>query len=109
MRYPEREWVLAAFPDVEGDFNNPSFAAVCSAVGSRGANRAIEKWIESMLHCRRLELTLKETRVEAVRGCPQGGTLSPFCDLSSWTLLIELNRNGYSCTLMQMTCALLLK
>lgn len=93
-----KETALCAFMDIEGAFDNANFKAIELALSKRGTNTAIVKWIGSMLNQRRITASLGQTclSITTVKGCPQGGVLSPLL----WSVLVDeliqiLNNKGY--------------
>lgn len=78
---------LVSFLDIEGAFDNTSFATVTKAAKDWGFDDFIIKWIESLLDSRKLETSLNGVAVvrNAKRGCPQGGVLSPLL----WLLVVD--------------------
>lgn len=93
-----KELALGAFIDIEGAFDNTSLTSIKSAVKRRGVHPAICRWIENMLTHRYIYASLNEVTVtvRSMRGCPQGGVLSPllWC-LVVDDLLTDLNAAGY--------------
>ena len=95
-----REIALGAFLDIEGAFDNTSFASMISSARNRGLESTACRWIDSMLRSRRIQSQLagSSREVEATRGCPQGGVLSPIL----WSLVVDdllqkLTKQGYYC------------
>ena len=82
-----KEIALCSFLDIEGAFDNTSFAAMVRGVSSRGADPLVSRWISSMLRSRRARASLRGESMEAVpvKGCPQGGVLSPLL----WNLVVD--------------------
>lgn len=82
-----KEAALCVFMDVEGAFDNTSFAAIGSAAARFGINSTVVGWIHQMLRSRIVTASLEGTAVGARvdRGCPQGGVLSPLL----WTLVVD--------------------
>jgi hypothetical protein len=81
------EVCLAVFLDVEGAFDNTSYAAVRSAASSHLIPEYLITWIERLLSDRILTSSLGSTvlQVSPVKGCPQGGVLSPLL----WNLVAD--------------------
>jgi ribonuclease HI len=79
--------VLATFLDIQGAFDNTSFASIAGAAAERGVDRIHVKWIESMLRSRQIRSKLYNCSLEvfAMKGCPQGGVLSPLL----WCLVVD--------------------
>jgi hypothetical protein len=93
-----RDIALGAFLDIVGAFDRTSFDIIKQATERHGIDPTICGWICAMLESRNIKATLSgETLgVAAVRGCPQGGVLSPLL----WSLVVddllwELNYRGY--------------
>lgn len=93
-----KEIMLATFVDTEGAYDNTSFVSIVQAMERRGVGRCVVRWTNSSLRHRMVKTTLGEVTREAVimRGCPQGGFLSPLM----WSLVIdgllcELQRKGF--------------
>lgn len=65
------------------------------AVADRGIDRAVVRWINSMLRNRPIELTLGETINEAaaITGFPQSDVISPLLLVD--ILLVKINQAGY--------------
>jgi hypothetical protein len=89
---------LGAFLDIEGAFDRTSFDMIKQAAERHGIDPTICRWICAMLESRNIMATLSGETLEAsaVRGCPQGGVLSPLM----WSLVVdellwELNHRGY--------------
>jgi ribonuclease HI len=82
-----KEIALAAFIDIEGAFDNAGFDSIQTSAANRGLGSGLVKWMSEMLKCRRIssELGGIEITIEATRGCPQGGVLSPLM----WSLVID--------------------
>ena len=85
LRY--KEIALGAFLDIEGAFDNTTFASITAAMEKRGLSPLVRNWVNDMLKSRTVITTLQGTTVRATvtRGCPQGGVLSPLL----WCLVID--------------------
>lgn len=83
----DKEIALCAFLDIEGAFDNSSVSLLVNGLISKNVDSTTTRWIKSMLSHRRVKLALHETKIEVttVRGCPQGGVLSPLL----WTLAVD--------------------
>lgn len=93
-----KEAALGAFLDIEGAFDNTSFDAMIQASYSRGIESTLCRWIEAMLKGRTVSITMfgETVRAKVMKGCPQGGVLSPLL----WNLVVDgllntLNDKGY--------------
>ncbi len=82
-----KEIALCAFLDIEGAFDNTSHEVITANAIERGIPSIISTWISNTLRTRRVQSSLlNETRsVCTVRGCPQGGVLSPLL----WNLVVD--------------------
>ena len=92
------EVCLAAFLDVEGAFDNTSFDVIGAAARNHGFPESLIAWTTSLLQQRMLNATLKSITVQMtpVKGCPQGGVLSPLLwNLVANDLLTILNNNYF--------------
>jgi hypothetical protein len=76
-----KEVALGAFLDIEGAFDRTSFDVITHAAEKHDIEPTVCKWICSMLESRNI-ITL---RVSTVRGCQQGGVLSPLL----WCLVVD--------------------
>lgn len=92
-----KEFALGAFIDIEGAFDNTSFEAIEASLISKGVNNTLVRWVCKMLNSRQIytELGNSEVTVSVIKGCPQGGVLSPLL----WCLVVDdllslLNKNG---------------
>jgi len=70
---------LGAPLDIEGAFDNTSFKTIITAARERGLEEICCRWIEFMLRGRLVHTSLMGSSItaEVIRGCPQGGVLSP--------------------------------
>lgn len=95
--YVAKEIAICAFLDVEGAFDNTSYDSIERASNRKGIEPSTIGWIRAMLESRSMTTTLgsKSLTVTAMKGCPQGGVLSPLL----WSivvdeLLTELSNHG---------------
>lgn len=96
--FAQKQSCLGVFLDIEGAFDNVSFDAIIEAARYHGVPSIITNWIYQMLKNRNLFSTLRQAEISklSVRGCPQGGVLSPLLwNLVADTLLRELNNKGF--------------
>ena len=86
-RLAKKGFVLGAFLDIEGAFDNLSFSSIKEALHVSPLDSSTASWIFSMVSNRNITFTLKNSqkRIKAERGCPQGGVLSPFL----WNLVLD--------------------
>ena len=75
------------FPDIEGVFDNVAFHAIEKVLKKKCSSPNIYNWIMSMIKSRSatVELHGNKKTIKIVRGCPQGGILSPFL----WNLVVD--------------------
>ncbi|XP_062716992.1 retrovirus-related Pol polyprotein from type-1 retrotransposable element R1 isoform X2 [Aedes albopictus] len=85
--FDSKELLLATFIDVEGAFDNASFASMKRAMRKRNFSRSLTDWIEQMLSKREISAYLGDSvvKVTAIQGCPQGGVISPLL----WSLIVD--------------------
>jgi retron-type reverse transcriptase len=78
---------LGAFLDIEGAFDNTSFKRIITAARERGLEETCCRWIEFMLKGRLVHTVIMGSSITAkvMRGCPQGGVLSPLL----WNLVVD--------------------
>ena len=78
---------LGTFLDVEGAFDNVAFAAIEKALHRKCESQATTKWIMDLIRNRSttVELNGYKRTIRIVKGCPQGGILSPFL----WNLVVD--------------------
>lgn len=91
------ESALGAFLDIEGAFDKVSLDSITSSLSSRCVQPSIVRWITAMLSNREVRLEINGCVVQGsvVRGCPQGGVLSPILwNLVMDSLLVRLNDSG---------------
>lgn len=92
------EFALACFLDIEGAFDKASFQCFEAAANRFGMDPLLKEWILVMLRNRTLTASLRGTSVSMrpVKGCPQGGVLSPLIWIMiADELLIDLNKSKY--------------
>lgn len=95
--FNHKAYALTSFLDIESAFDNTTFESIAAAASNFGISSIIIDWIINMLKCRSIKVTVGEASAYAkvVKGCPQGGVLSPLL----WTLVIDslikkLNEQG---------------
>ena len=84
---------LGTFLDIEGAFDNVSFDSIERALSKNCKSPGVNRWIMSMIRRRttKVELQGKEKVISILRGCPQGGILSPFL----WNLVVPMDYHQY--------------
>lgn len=94
----DKEITVCIFIDIEGAFDNTTYDSISIATLSRGIDESTSDWIKSMLLSRKITAELGGTKktVKAIKGCPQGGVLSPLL----WSLVVDdllflLNDSGF--------------
>ena len=82
-----KNYVLGAFIDIAGAFDNTSHTSICTALVRKGVDRQTTAWISSMLQNRQAIVTLGHAtnKFYVTKGCPQGRVLSPLL----WSLVID--------------------
>ena len=82
-----RHYVLGAFIDIAGAFDNTSHESIKRALGRKGVDSKTCGWISAMLRERQAVLTVGSStkKFDVTTGCPQGGVLSPLL----WSLVID--------------------
>ena len=82
-----RLYALGAFFDIEGAFDNVPFQAMADALEDRQVPKVICLWVSNMLRQRVVTASLGDSNksVSVLRGCPQGGVLSPLI----WCLMVD--------------------
>lgn len=82
-----KEISLAAFMDIEGAFDNASYSSMRAAMETRGFDECIVNWIVEMLKNREISanLGIAKLTIKSLKGCPQGGVLSPLL----WSLVVD--------------------
>ncbi|KAL5251675.1 hypothetical protein ACHWQZ_G014720 [Mnemiopsis leidyi] len=83
----KKGYVLGVFLDMEAAFDNVSFKAIANALSTTKLDPATAHWITNMVATRHITINHKDSTktIRIKRGCPQGGTLSPFL----WNLVID--------------------
>jgi ribonuclease HI len=78
---------LAVFIDIEGAFDNTAFDVIEKAALDKGVRPSTISWIKSMLTNRVVKAKTEGSRIRIrpVKGCPQGGCLSPLL----WCLVVD--------------------
>ena len=78
---------LGTFLDVEGAFDNVAFSAIEKALHRKCESPIVTKWIMDLIRNRSttVELNGHKRTIRIVKGCPQGGILSPFL----WNLVVD--------------------
>ena len=78
---------LGTFLDIEGAFDNVAFHAIEKALNKKCSSSNTNNWIMSMIKSRSatVEIHGNKKTIKIVRGCPQGGILSPFL----WNLVVD--------------------
>ena len=77
---------LGTFIDIEGAFDRTNFNSINDALVSHGVDTALIGWITNMLKYRTIRFAGDATqRATAVKGCPQGGVLSPLL----WNMVVN--------------------
>jgi ribonuclease HI len=85
--FKKRETAIAVFIDIEGAFDNTAFSIIENAARDKGINPVAIEWIKAMLKNRVIRARSETSRIKIrpVRGCPQGGCLSPLL----WCLVVD--------------------
>ena len=78
---------LGTFLDIEGAFDNVAFHAIEKALNKKCSSSNTNNWIMSRIKSRSatVEIHGNKKTIKIVRGCPQGGILSPFL----WNLVVD--------------------
>jgi ribonuclease HI len=78
---------LAVFIDIEGAFDNTEYNVIEQAARNKAINDISINWIKAMLANRIIKASTEEshTRIKPIKGCPQGGCLSPLL----WCLVVD--------------------
>lgn len=96
-----KEYMLSAFLDIEGAFDNISFDAINRHILDCGVDPPVRKWISFMLSHRTICYANQGVpfTVTAMKGTPQGGVLSPLLWIIVMnSLLMRLRSRGFSVT-----------
>ena len=82
-----QEIAMGAFLDIKGAFDRTLIEAITSALLRHEVPPLFQRWIASLLSSRCIISSLMgdPTQVTSVRGCPQGGVLSPL----PWNLTVD--------------------
>lgn len=85
--FEAKEILLAAFLDIEGAFDNASHNSMKNVMIKRNFDKTIVDWIFEMLQKREITCShgISTVTVRTVKGCPQGGVLSPLL----WSLVVD--------------------
>lgn len=88
---------LAAFIDIEGAFDKTNFTNIHLALTKHRVEPTLVDWILNMLQMRAVRVDMQgDTRGIVVRGCPQGGVLSPLLwNLVANDLITRLNKQRF--------------
>lgn len=94
-----KDTLATVFVDIAGAFDNTGYDTIKIAARKRGLKEWEINWIINMLKNRTIRANLgnSKTRYKPIRGCPQGGCLSPLL----WCIVIDalillLKGNGFS-------------
>lgn len=85
--FRQKEFLAATFMDIAGAFDNITFETINTHMGECGLDTQVTNWINFMLTHRNIQLTShgRTVTVQATRGTPQGGVLSP----TLWILVMD--------------------
>ena len=96
----KNEHTMAAFLDIEGAFDNTQPISVIKALEKRAVHPTITSFIRTMLTTRNItvEYEAESDRRSLLKGCPQGGVLSPLL----WNIVVDdlielVNNSGIFC------------
>jgi ribonuclease HI/retron-type reverse transcriptase len=92
--------VLAAFLDIEGAFDNTRCSSIIDALNLRSSEKCVTSIVERMLTDREVTLKFENQSLtrKVIKGCPQGGVLSPILwNLVVDELIVNLNNSGFFC------------
>ena len=96
--FKDQEIGIAVSIDIQGAFDNTSYDKIKEAMILKNVDRQTRNWIYNMLQNRQLIASLGKEEIKSipVKGCPQGGVLSPilWC-LVIDNLLVKLQNEGY--------------
>ena len=95
------DFALCTFLDIEGAFDNVSFTAIERALEKYSPSSEVNKWIKTMLKSRTITIELNGVvrTIKIMRGCPQGGILSPFLWNLVMNSLLSYTRDRIPCDL----------
>ena len=81
------DMALATFLDIEGAFDNISFGAIERALENKVPSKPINNWICKMVSSRYITMEIQDSKktLKIIKGCPQGGILSPLL----WNLVVD--------------------
>ncbi len=95
----KKQYTLAVLMDVQGVFDSTTFVVIQEALKSCDIGRMLIRWIVNILKRRNMYLTYQGESVKSrfVKGCLQGGVLSPLlrCMVVD-SLLLQLPAMGYT-------------
>ena len=88
---------LGVFIDIEGAFDKTTFESIQLSLLTHKVNPTIIGWIDNMLRSRVVKIDLNGiTTATVIKGCPQGGVLSPLLwNIVANTLIKKLNNKGF--------------
>ena len=92
--------VLGAFLDIEGAFDNTRCSSIMSSLENYSSPNFINAIIKKMLLERNVVLKFDEHSIKrkVIKGCPQGGVLSPLLwNIVVDELIVTLNKSGFFC------------
>ena len=96
--FKDHEIGIATSVDIQGAFDNTSYDKIKEAMILKNVDKQTCDWIYNMLQSRQIISSLgkEEMKSTPVKGCPQGGVLSPilWC-LVIDSLLVKLQNEGY--------------
>ena len=83
----DREIGIATSIDIEGAFDNASYEKIMEALLSKNVDVKTCEWIQNMLKSRKIITCFGKEEVNStpIKGCPQGGVLSPLL----WCLVVD--------------------
>ncbi|XP_075974068.1 uncharacterized protein LOC142975223 [Anticarsia gemmatalis] len=89
---------LASFIDIEGAFDKTMHNSIKHALQRLKVEPVLTGWITELVSKRAVQIVANTTmRAKVVRGCPQGGVLSPLLwNIVVDSLLTSLNKKGYT-------------
>jgi len=93
-----KESTLGIFIDIEGAFDKTTFPTITQQLNSRNVPLVVGEWKLKMLSSRAISINVEDITVRALvmKGCPQGGVLSPYLwNIVLDTLINHLNNNGF--------------